>query len=261
MMRLLHYILAPANSLGTFPEEWGSPPLQPTGLGNASFSALWSAVGSSFYENLGPDTSRLGWKAKGHIDTLWQYTEMEEDLSRVQWLSEDDCARLWEDDASCVGERFARMNKENPHQTSCLFLPNNGLAAFQVRRVKLFLPGSPHLSVPMKWGVKLLDDVGSPEAYATWITDVNYIGYTDAPLMITRMRADEKTFPIILAAAMKAAKENGCKVVGIWSLESGLREVAKRLGGEEVQDVEFVTSVAWYGPENVSDVKILFNER
>lgn len=261
-MRLLHYILAPANSLGTFPEEWGSPPLQPAGLGNASFSALWSVVGSSFYENLGPGTSPLGWKAKEHINTVWQYREMEEDLSQVQWLSEDDCARLWEEDALYMEEQFTRMNKENPHQTSCLFLSNNGLAAFQIRRVKFFLPGLPHLPVPMKWGVKLPNDVGSPEAYATWITDVNYIGYTtDAPLMITRMRADERTFPVILTAAMKAAKENGCRVVGIWSLESGLREIAKRLGGEEVQDARCVTSVAWYGSESVSDVKILFNER
>ncbi|GJJ06176.1 hypothetical protein Clacol_000365 [Clathrus columnatus] len=248
MMRLLHYILAPVDTLDTFPTNWGSPPLQPSGLANASFSALWSVIGTEFYE-------RLGWKAKEHVNTIWPCRETTEHLGRVTWLSEDDCEQLWEDDASYVEEKFLDSSRDES-QTTCAFLPNNGLAAFQIRRVKTFLPGSPNLPIPTKWGVKL-DDETEP-AYATWITDINY---SPASLTITRIRISEKAFPILLSAAMEAAKENGCNTVRIWSLDETLKKIAKTLGGSEEQDLECVPSLAWYEPEDTNDVKLFFNER
>ncbi|GJJ11077.1 hypothetical protein Clacol_005308 [Clathrus columnatus] len=254
MMRLLHYILAPADSLGVFPEEWGSPPIQPSGLGNASFSMLWSEIGGDLYERAGYNHSLPGWKPHEYVSTVWQYRNMVEHFGRVRWLLEVDCVRLWDEDAIFVEKKFSELGHEEKKIT-CAFLPNGGVAAFQIRRVLMYLPGSPHLPIPKHWGVEILGE--NERAYATWVTE---IGSSPASLTITRLRTTEKTFPIILSAIMEAAKQNCCTNVEIWNLDSSLNKIAMEFGGEGSQSSKCLPSLAWYGPESAEHVKFLFNE-
>lgn len=59
MLRLLHYVLAPADSLPPFPAEWGAPPTDVRG--DAAFSILNSGIGDSFYSSCTQGLDVPGW--------------------------------------------------------------------------------------------------------------------------------------------------------------------------------------------------------
>lgn len=254
-MRLLHYVLAPAGELGDFPEAWGSLPDRPPDVGNAIFSMLWSEIGGDFYSRAGWNSPNTGWKMKSHVNTVWRCRDISEPLVCIRWLSERDCVQLWEEDAQFIEESFSNLTRLEK-QTTCAFLPNGGLAAFQIRRAIMYLPGSPHLPMPRYWGAEMLAETG--RAYATWVINISR---TPASLAVTRLRANKKSFPKLLSAAMEAARQNGCASVEICSLDSSLKKLAEELGGEDTEDMTCIPSLAWYGPEQADEVKFLFAER
>lgn len=257
MMRLLHYVLAPEGELGDFPEIWGSPPKRSPDVGNAAFSMLWSEIGGGFYLKAGWNPSNTGWKMKGHVNTVWRCREVSEPLVGVRWLSESDCVQLWEEDAQFIEESFSHLTTPLAEQTSCAFLSNEGVAAFQIRRSIMYLPGSPHLPMPKYWGAEVVAE--TEKAYATWVVDTSR---SPASLAITRLRATEQSFSMLLLAAMEAAKQNNCASVEVCSLDSSLKKLADNLGGEDTrEDLSCIPSLAWYGPEQADDVDFLFNER
>jgi len=168
-------------------------------------------------------------------------------------LSEQECIELWKEDTKYIKQRLI------DHQSSftrCTFLPDCGLAAFQIRRVKFFLPGSSSVPVPNKWGV-VIPGTSSP-TYATWITDIRPL---PAALVVTRIRASLETFPVLLSAIMEAANENETATVEVWNLEHDLVETAHQLGGNTGQRIEHLPSLAWYGLEGLDNVKWLCNEK
>jgi hypothetical protein len=255
MMRLLHRVLASPDSLPPFPPEWGEPPVPPSGAGNARFSVLWSDIGVVYYETCGPTRDRVGWKVIDPITTIWLTDVNVQHQDEVQWLSEQNCLQLWEQDAQYLKERLIER-PPNTSSTRCTFLPNRGLAAFQLRRTNFFLPGLPSVPVPKKWGVIIPG--ANPPTYATWITDIRPL---PVALVLTRIRASPEMFPVLLTAIMEAAKENEAATVEMWNLEQHLLETAHKLGGSTGPRIEHLPALAWYGPEKLGDVQLLFNER
>ena len=255
-MRLLHYVLASPGSLPPFPSEWGAPPIPPPGAGNACFSALWSDIGPSYYETCGPTLKHPGWKLNNPIETIWTTDTTTKCTSDVRWLSEQDCIELWKQDTHYFRECLTSNQLLDGSSIRCTFLPDNGLAAFQLRRAKFFLPGLPRIPIPEKWGVIILG-VSHP-TYATWITDIRPL---PAALLITRIRATTDTFPMLLSAIMVAAKENSATTVEVWNLEQHLVKTAQGLNGMTGERAEHLPALAWYGPGDDEDVQWLFNEK
>ncbi|KAF8579921.1 hypothetical protein K439DRAFT_1648335 [Ramaria rubella] len=255
MMRLLHYVLAIPGSLPSFPLEWGSPPIPPPGAGNAYFSCLWSDIGPAFYEDCGPNPTRVGWKVKDPIETVWM-TDINVQLPNdVRWLFEDDCIELWRQDSEYIKERLADRSTDSSF-IRCTFLSDHGMAAYQLRRAKFFLPGSPTVTTPQRWGVTIAGT--NQPTYATWIIDIRPL---PVALLITRIRATPETLPVLLSAIMKAAKENNAATVEVWNLEQQLLETAFKLGGNTRQRAEHLPSLAWYGAGDIDEVEWCFNEK
>lgn len=59
MLRLLHYVIAPAEALPPFPAEWGAPPTDVRG--DAAFSILNSGIGDAFYRSCTQGLEVPGW--------------------------------------------------------------------------------------------------------------------------------------------------------------------------------------------------------
>ncbi|KAF8524162.1 hypothetical protein JB92DRAFT_2806591 [Gautieria morchelliformis] len=257
MLRLLHYVLASPGSLPPFPLEWGLPPVPPPGVQNACFSVLWSDIGPTYYETCGPSLEHRGWKLTGPVGTIWTTDPAATHPSDVRWLSEQDCVELWKQDALYLKECLMSSQLRGESSIRCTFLPDNGVAAFQLRRARFFLPALPDIPVPEKWGV-IIPGV-SPPTYATWITDIRPL---PVALLITRIRASAETFPALLSAIMVAAKENAAATVEVWNLEQHLVEIAHKSNGITAQRAaEHLPALAWYGSGIADDVQWLFNEK
>jgi len=98
LMRLLHYILAPTDSLPPFPAEWGSPPLPEPGYRDARFSFLFSDVGDMFYAKCSRGRDVPGWTPtrNRHPVRVWTLGLHDEDRDDVP------AGWAWLDDASVV---------------------------------------------------------------------------------------------------------------------------------------------------------------
>lgn len=256
MMRLLHYVLASPGLLPPFPPEWGAPPAPPPGTGNACFSALWSDIGSTYYEACGPTLDHLGWKVKEPIATVWKTDSTAKAAGDVRWLSEEDCVKLWRHDTHYIRDQLAGYQSPDELFIRCTFLPDNGVAAFQMRRSKFFLPGLPSVPIPEKWGV-IIPGLSQP-TYATWTTDIRPL---PVALLITRIRASAETLPMLLSAIMVAATGNGAATVEVWNLEQHLLETAHELSGLTAQRDEHLSALAWYGSGNIDDIRWCFNQK
>jgi hypothetical protein len=80
-MRLLHYVLAPAELLPPFPAAWGAPPADI--LGDAHFSILYSGIGREFYRKCMRGEGMDGWAPAGLVTRVWE-VESEEDPGEQQ---------------------------------------------------------------------------------------------------------------------------------------------------------------------------------
>ena len=73
LLRLLHYVMAPADLLPPFPSHWGPPP-SIAGFKDASFSVLYSGVGDKYYASCkrgDGETSELGWEREKVTSRTW----------------------------------------------------------------------------------------------------------------------------------------------------------------------------------------------
>ncbi|KAF8523624.1 hypothetical protein JB92DRAFT_2806886 [Gautieria morchelliformis] len=262
MMRLLHHVLSPLDSLPPFPQEWGAPPPRYPGIGgDARFSVLYSDIGD-FYRLCGPTPNLFGWHIHGPVSTTWKLKPGEANQTDAMdegydLLSEQQCNALWETDATYITNYVSQLPAS--HHTRFTFLPDNGVAAFQLHRVVAEAPLNP--KHPLEhWGVKAIsqeDDLSS--TYATWTLDMRLS--IPPVLVVTRLRASPKSFPSLLKVLVWVAGQLSADAVEIWNLDTKLVDVAASLGGNTVDRSEHLPAVAWYGPEHPSEIEWVFNEK
>lgn len=273
MMRLLHWVLAPEASLPmVFPGEWGAPPPRVRGAGNAAFSALWSDVGKEFYAGCGVTAAgRDGWVVRDPVSSVWNVRglgEVEEDGSGEEkgweWLDEDGVVELWERDAEKIKEDMQELESQG---ASFVFLPYNGLAAFQHRRQKVFLD---RLVPPVEhWGVvsfgktdlqdKLSLTLADDAIFATWVMDVR--PPQPRTLVVTRLRCRVDSFGELLGKVLEISRKHQMEKVEMWNLPKELEGAARTLGGTSFEREEHLPAFKWYGDEEESSVIWLLNEK
>jgi hypothetical protein len=256
MMRLLHWVLASADSLpATFPEEWGPPPPRVERAGNGQCSVLWSDIGPDFYRRCGPTPNDEGWIVTGATSTTWRVSRgssgsLKNAEGKWSWLDEAGALQLWERDARHITED-ARL--ADGGSVAFVILPWNDVVTYQTRRHQFVLSLQ---GIDFKrWGVMYVDedDVAS---FATWTID-----YPSRTLMITRLDCQVALFAELLDLVVGVAQEHGMDKVEIYNLPMSLQSAAAAAGGITGERDEHLSSLKWYGNENSSDISWLLNER
>ncbi|EMD31881.1 hypothetical protein CERSUDRAFT_162318 [Gelatoporia subvermispora B] len=281
MMRLLHWVLAPRESLPEFPAAWGAPPdvSHVNGANTAQFSVLYSDIGKDFYRECGPSQkSGQGWHVNGAIQTslLLSPSDMKHDVtstsySRSSWfrLQEDDVKRIWDYDSKLMQADLVHR-AATTNRTVFSFLPTCGVGAFMIQRTMTFKDSTVPVLPTDTWGVVLLpsDTVELRDVlvesnvtsltYATWTLDVRAPPHT---LVVTRLRATPETLPALLDQIVKAGRKERVERLEIWALAEDLQAVADQLEWTTEAREEHLSAFKWYGPEPEGNVEWLFNEK
>ncbi|TCD68758.1 hypothetical protein EIP91_009904 [Steccherinum ochraceum] len=256
MMRLLHWVLAPHPSLPAFPTRWGSPPPIAPSVGNATFSVLYSDVGSTFYHNCGPDErSSTGWAVQGTQQTIWHVSppSSHDAPLKTQWqgLSLEDVEILYDTEAQTIRQEIAN---DAPVGVGFSFLPNKGVGLFNINRTMRFSGDSLSSYLPFdKWGV-VLKDGDNIKASATWTLD-------GSALVVTRLRVSPDQFSDLLQQLQHAARGMNARTVEIWNMAPSLQVKAESLGGVTGNRDEHLPAFKWYGKEDESELHWFYNEK
>ena len=296
MMRLLHWVLAPRSDLPpTFPKEWGAPPdekmLQSLGVANAQFSALYSDIGAEFYRACGLDTTSCnGWHVTGAIETSWvlnpktgapalpQSDAMVSEYD-VKHLTAEEVLALYDHDARWMRDDLSRPSAagSDASQTHFTFLPDKGVGAFNISRTMQFKPDLQPFMPLSRWGVAILPPPTSSlaDAIATLcggsnpgtVTTLPFISWTFdtgrkvKTLVVTRARADERTFPILLEEMKRLAREEKVERIDFWYLDPQLRGIAEAKGWKTADRADHLSAVKWYGVEREEELEWVYNEK
>ncbi|KAJ6519220.1 hypothetical protein C8R45DRAFT_950606 [Mycena sanguinolenta] len=254
MMKLLHWVIAEESLLpfSEFPAAWGAPPSKVDGARNGRFSGLWSDVGD-FYSSCGPvPGKREGWVIRGTATTVWDVDESPLFDIPSDWTCLDDAgvSKLWEEDAEKIR---ADMEKSEHPGISFAYLPTQGVAAFQHRRLEIFLQRLP--VPPQTWGVASTDRA----AYATWTIDPR----PPAPrtLTVTRIRADPQNFRVLVGKILEVSRKHDVKRVEMWNLPVELEKLAGTLGAATHSREEHLPAFKFYGEGPEAEILWAFNER
>ncbi|GMK53807.1 hypothetical protein CspeluHIS016_0103930 [Cutaneotrichosporon spelunceum] len=141
MMRLVHYILAPPDTLPPFPPAWGAPPAIPPDMQDAVFSVLYSGVGKEFYAKCTKGEREPGWMPEELFVRQWNIQPLveEPDSEGWMWLKRDDLP-TWEQEASRrIRRDLAREGDKS--KTRLAILPDPG--CFDVHAVRYeVIPGA-----------------------------------------------------------------------------------------------------------------------
>ncbi|EIW79939.1 hypothetical protein CONPUDRAFT_58204 [Coniophora puteana RWD-64-598 SS2] len=268
MVRLLHWVLA-ADTLdpALFPSAWGAPPPKPPGvnIGDAQFCVLYSDAGADFYRMSGPTQDKSGgWEVKGNVSTLWEVAAVNDNKSveaadKLRWndlREEAGLEALWARDAQYIQDLVAAASLPSPSTAVIVsFLPTQGIAMYQVPRSRWH---TEHMHTLDVWGTELHDQPADEPTYATWAVDT---AYNPPRLIVTRIRASSKTFPLLINKILRIAKEAGLQKAEIWNLSESLVEVAASLGGRTYERTEHLPALRWYGKEQTRDIHWVFNEK
>lgn len=258
MMSLLHWVIASRVNLPKFPEAWGAPPEQVAEASEGLFSCLYSDVGEDFYRSAGPGGKEGGWETRGAVSTIWDVGAEEGDDNGWTWLTQEQLNELWDRDAGRIKKELENMLTSD---TSCeverpaafvTYLPTNGVCGFHIPRSTYALDFSMAGGV---WGVQSLND---PDTYACWSVDLRPPPPT---LIITRLCASEETFPGLISKIRQAARRSGIGKVEVWKLGEGLRDIAKRTGGQTVIRNEHLPQMMWYGAGTMRNIEWAYNEK
>ncbi|KIJ55603.1 hypothetical protein M422DRAFT_199885 [Sphaerobolus stellatus SS14] len=259
MMRLLHHVLAPAESLPPFPSSWGAPPERHPGVGDALLSVLYSDVGHRFYELCGPAPDIPGWIVHKPISTVWHLDYMtgvsQQPGDKIEWLNKEACEALWEEDAEYIKEQLSQPSNDDLIRFT--FLPNDGIAGYLLERVLAEAPLTPQQPLEY-WGVKVTHKDGS-QAYATWTLDLELAKPPN--LVITRLKSTPDMFPSLMKALLTEATRLSSKAIEVWNLEQALIDIAANMGGKTTSRTEHLPAVAWYVRENLEKLEWIFNEK
>ncbi|TBU41719.1 hypothetical protein BD309DRAFT_964638 [Dichomitus squalens] len=293
MMRLLHWVLAPRSALSsTFPEEWGVPPdekiLESAGVGNAQFSVLYSDIGSDFYRSCGLDaTSRNGWYVTGAKETSWHMnpeadlashvhveSEATESNVNLRRLTVDEVIKLYSHDTNWIKDDLSRppcaasASDARQRRTRFTFLPNKGVGAFAIIRCMTLTPDLQPSLPSSQWASVIFPPSTSDLAHALATESVlPFISWTfdsvrDARIVVvTRLRADEHTFPILLEEIKAVARQEKAAKIEFWYLQPELRVIAEGKGWRTTGREEHLSAVKWYGDEEEDELDWVYNEK
>ncbi|KAI1798122.1 hypothetical protein LXA43DRAFT_9929 [Ganoderma leucocontextum] len=296
MMRLLHWVLAPRSALPpTFPKEWGAPPdeklIQFAGVANAQFSVLYSDIGSEFYRSCGLDaTSRNGWYVTGAKETSWTLDPEADPPSpprsdgapsnyNLKHLKEEEVFALYDYDAHWMRDDFTRPSatdanvSQAPEPPRFTFLPHKGVGAFVISRTVQFTPDLQPFMPTSRWGVAILPQSVSSltdalaslgrgsESRGLSFISWTFEGRKAKTVVVTRLRADEHTFPILLEEIKAVAREDNARKIEFWYLHPQLRCIAEAKGWKTVAREDHLSAVKWYGDESEEDLEWLYNEK
>ncbi|KAF7367443.1 hypothetical protein MSAN_00807000 [Mycena sanguinolenta] len=235
MMRLLHWVIADESLLPSskFPAAWGTPPLKVDGTRNGRFSGLWSDVGD-FYSSCGP----VHGKREGMGDQRYRNDH------------DAGVSKLWEEDA---GKMRADMEKSEHPGISFAYLPIQGVASFQHRRLEIFLQRLP--VPPQTWGVASTDRT----AYATWTIDPRPPALRT--LTVSRVRADPQNFRGLVGKILEVARKHDVKRIEMWNLPVKLEILAGTFGAATHSREEHLPAFKFYGEGPEAEISWAFNER
>ncbi|KAH7335646.1 hypothetical protein B0J17DRAFT_769482 [Rhizoctonia solani] len=76
----------------------------------------------------------------------------------------------------------------------------------------------------------------------TWV----FYGTSDLQLVISRLRATVESFPVLLNAALQAAKDTKCDSIVVWNIPEHLKEVTRATGGETTEREDDLSAFKWY---------------
>jgi hypothetical protein len=260
MMRLLHWVLAPINTLPPFPPEWGSPP--PDGPHDAQFSVLYSDIGSEFYANCGPvPQDRTGWKTTSPVSTFWKVDRDEGSQSTTfnsnEWiqLNKQEAEELWERD-SILMARDVISASNRTGKVIFTFLPNGGVGGCSIQRTMTF---TPNLEPVLDKTHGLMRRSGSADSDKSDV--VSFVTWAHEPatttMVLTRIRVSSQDFPQVLQELKEVAKAAGKDTIEAWNVPDHLNGN----GGQVVIRDEHLPAVKWYGPEEQEQPLWLFNEK
>jgi hypothetical protein len=258
MMRLLHWVTASRGNLPEFPKAWGAPPEEVADAGGGLFSVLWSDVGEDFYRSAGPGGEGDGWEKRGPVSTTWEVGTEDGEDEGWKWLTQEQLKDLWVHDARLIRKELENMLVkkglyEVEHPTALVTcLPTNGVAAFQIPRATY---GSNFSMAGGFWGIQSLSN---PDTYASWSVEMQPSPPT---LIITRLWANEDTFPGLITKIKQAARRSGIRKVEVWNLRVGLKDVAEKTGGRTFIRSEHLPQIVWYGPGMTKNVEWVHNEK
>jgi hypothetical protein len=172
-----------------------------------------------------------------------------------EWLDVPGVNELWKKDTELMKKDIIDSTKSTG-RTAFAFLPEEGVATFQIQRILL----SPPVPQMHQWGVLLKDPSKGSDTptYATWTIDKELLFLT---LIITRLRATQTTFPHLLRKILETAKVHGMQRVEVWNLPPAFVADAGELGGKTAERDEHLPAFKWYGDEKDGEVDWLFNEK
>ncbi|KAI6153290.1 hypothetical protein BKA82DRAFT_1002464 [Pisolithus tinctorius] len=262
MMRLLHWVLSGRGkdyNLPEFPVEWGQPPPEVDEAGKGLFSALYNDIGGQFYQKAGPGlVDSSGWEARDPISTVWEVPQepfASQSCSGFTWLKYEDLGRLWTKDVQLIKRSIADMPTSAGLTALVSFLPDEGVASFQINRPIVGTEKDVSMDV---WGVEKDHTSTDRPTYAVWSVDTHLSVPT---LIVICLRATEETFPDLIHMIQEAARRHGVWKMEIWNLPEPLMGLAAHFGGKTFERDEHLPFIKWYGKGDTADIKWVFNEK
>ncbi|TFK27103.1 hypothetical protein FA15DRAFT_653936 [Coprinopsis marcescibilis] len=271
MMRLLHWVLAKAESLPLdFPQEWGLPPARPEAFSDSSVSVLYSDIGEHFYSSCGflPGSDHQdGWSVARKCSTIFLVTQLAETANlleeRWEWLEGKELKTLWDMDSEIIEKEMeAKVQVQaEAMQPAFTFLPREGLAEFQTLRAGYF---AQRLALePVHYGIRLRDEVPGTGldglVYASWTLDLQ--ASTTKKLVVTRLRVPPSLFGELVSVLGRFCKRYGIDRVEFWNLTESLVTASDGMGGTTADMKDHLPSMKWYGAERSRDVEWVNNEK
>lgn len=232
---------------------------------------------------LGPSTASATPELPA-ADLELAFAKRDADLTR---LTESDVLTLYTHDARWIKDDLAAQARAQAPElrsgvtvpsgrTLFSFLPDKGVGAFVVRRTMNFTKGLDKQPVlpSAQWGLALLPggartltyalaiDQGAAQPskfpFVTWTLDVRGSPRT---LVVARLRADERTLPVLLDELLVVAREEKLDKVEFWNLRPELRAVAEARGWTTKEREEHLSAVKWYGDEDEDKLDWVYNEK
>lgn len=222
----------------------------PSGVKPATLSVLYSAVGN-FYARCGPNKDEPGWKIQGPISTTWAIRQTIASLDTLP-SSPYDVTLLSGPQAADL------LEKDVPDLNALPRSPATAYFAFPPRLPYLYVYSRSEFNPSHKktsstaWGAR----ISSTGHFIVWMFD-----YAANAVLISRLKADSNTLPVLLRAALQAGETQGCKTAEAWNVPQGLLDAATLLGGVTGERGDYIPAYRWYGTEHAGDVVWAMNEQ
>ncbi|GAB1527417.1 hypothetical protein RhiTH_010592 [Rhizoctonia solani] len=238
-MSLLHSALAPHQ----YPDPLRAPE---TTEQFSTVSILYSVVGD-YYSRCIPAVGESGWALQKSFATTWPLSRAQVVTGPtlpVELIPEADISSTLDSDDLNIHTDLLRLQKKDPTKTYFAFVPTAPLNSYSVMFGKLLMDrrGPSNLS----WGAR----IPGTDNFMTWV----FYGLEQVQLIVTRLRATPDSFPTLLAAAVRTAKDTGCESIEIWNVPEDLKMIVRKTGGKTSERTDDLAGFKWYGEHPHSGV-------